>query len=371
MRGSQERQVEMLMGVTTEAFIPARHPIRRIRAMADKVLAELSEEFSKMYAETGRASIPPEHLIKACLLMAFYSIRSERQFCERLQYDLLFKWFLGLNISDAAFDHSTFSKNRTRLMENAIAEAVLGAVVREAQRRGLVSDEHFTVDGTLLQAWASIKSYEPRKAGEPPSDQDSDQDQGRRGKNPDVNFRGTKLSNETHVSKTDREARLARKGNGQETKPSFSGHTLMENRHGLILELKVMQATGTAERQAALEMIDRWRPDKSKRVTLGADKGYDTQAFIAELHARNVAPHVAQNKSGRRSAVDEPTAASPGYAISQRLRKRVEECFGWTKTVGNGRKLRYIGTARNQLWASFTAAAYDLTRMANIEAASA
>lgn len=363
MRGSQERQVEMLMGATTEDFIPASHPIRRVRVVADKVLGELMGEFDKIYAESGRASIPPEHLIKASLLMAFYTIRSERQFCERLQYDLLFKWFLGLNISDPAFDHSTFSKNRKRLMDNAIAEAVLGAVVREAERRGLVSEEHFTVDGTLLQAWASIKSYEPRKTGEPPQDQD----QGRRGKNPDVNFHGTKLSNETHVSKTDPEARLARKGNGQETKPSYSGHILMENRHGLILEFKVLQATGTAERDAALDMIQRRRPDTSKQVTLGADKGYDTQAFIAALQTCNVVPHVAQNKSGRRSAVDESTATSPGYAISQRLRKRVEECFGWAKTIGYGRKLRYVGMAKNQLWGCFTAAAYDLTRMANIE----
>lgn len=363
MRGPAERQVKMLMGVTTEDFIPAGHPIRRIRALTDQILVELSEELTKMYAEGGRHSVPPENLIKATLLMAFYSIRSERQFCERLQYDLLFKWFLGLNITDSAFDHSTFSKNRQRLMDNAIAEAVLGAVVREAQRRGLVSEEHFTVDGTLLQAWASLKSLSPRGQERP--------DGGAGGKNPEVNFHGRKRSNATHESKTDPEARLARKGDGQETKLCFSGHVLMENRNGLILEMKVKQATGTAEREAALEMLDCWRPETTRDVTLGADKGYDAQAFIAELRARNVIAHVAQNKSGRRSAVDEPTAASPGYAMSQRLRKRVEECFGWTKTVGNGRKLRYIGTKRNQLWASFTAVAYNLTRMANIEVATA
>ena len=363
MRGPAERQVKMLMGVTTEDFIPAGHPIRRIRALTDQILVELSEELTKMYAEGGRHSVPPENLIKATLLMAFYSIRSERQFCERLQYDLLFKWFLGLNITDSAFDHSTFSKNRQRLMDNAIAEAVLGAVVREAQGRGLVSEEHFTVDGTLLQAWASLKSLSPRGQERP--------DGGAGGKNPEVNFHGRKRSNATHESKTDPEARLARKGDGQETKLCFSGHVLMENRNGLILEMKVKQATGTAEREAALEMLDCWRPETTRDVTLGADKGYDAQAFIAALRARNVIAHVAQNKSGRRSAVDEPTAASPGYAMSQRLRKRVEECFGWTKTVGNGRKLRYIGTKRNQLWASFTAVAYNLTRMANIEFATA
>ena len=363
MRGPAERQVKMLMGVTTEDFIPAGHPIRRIRALTDQILVELSEELTKMYAEGGRHSVPPENLIKATLLMAFYSIRSERQFCERLQYDLLFKWFLGLNITDSAFDHSTFSKNRQRLMDNAIAEAVLGAVVREAQGRGLVSEEHFTVDGTLLQAWASLKSLSPRGQERP--------DGGAGGKNPEVKFHGRKRSNGTHESKTDPEARLARKGDGQETKLCFSGHVLMENRNGLILEMKVKQATGTAEREAALEMLDCWRPETTRDVTLGADKGYDAQAFIAELRARKVIAHVAQNKSGRRSAVDEPTAASPGYAMSQRLRKRVEECFGWTKTVGNGRKLRYIGTKRNQLWASFTAVAYNLTRMANIEVATA
>ena len=304
MRGPAERQVKMLMGVTTEDFIPAGHPIRRIRALTDQILVELSEELTKMYAEGGRHSVPPENLIKATLLMAFYSIRSERQFCERLQYDLLFKWFLGLNITDSAFDHSTFSKNRQRLMDNAIAEAVLGAVVREAQGRGLVSEEHFTVDGTLLQAWASLKSLSPRGQERP--------DGGAGGKNPEVNFHGRKRSNATHESKTDPEARLARKGDGQETKLCFSGHVLMENRNGLILEMKVKQATGTAEREAALEMLDCWRPETTRDVTLGADKGYDAQAFIAELRARKVIAHVAQNKSGRRSAVDEPTAASPG-----------------------------------------------------------
>jgi transposase len=353
----------MLMGVTTEYFIPEKHPIRRIRALIDEILAGISDELTKMYSEGGRYSVPPEHLIKASLLMAFYSVRSERQFCERLQYDMLFKWFLGLNITDAAFDHSTFSKNRHRLMDNAIAEAVLGAVVREAQQRGLVSEEHFTVDGTLLQAWASMKSFVPR--GQKPPEG------GAGGKNPEVNFHGTKRSNETHASTTDPDARLARKGNGQETKLCFNGHVLMENRSGLILEMKVTQATGTAEREAALAMLDCWRPDTTREVTLGADKGYDTQAFIADLRERNVIPHIAQNKSRRRSAVDEHTASSPGYALSQRLRKRVEECFGWAKTVGNGRKLRYIGTAKNQLWATLTAVAYDLTRMANIEAAKA
>ena len=315
-----------------------------------------------MYAPDGRHSVPPEHLLKGTLLMALYSMRSERQFCERLQYDLLFKWFLGLNISDRAFDHATFSKNRERLLKHAVAEQFLAAVTQEAQRRQLISEEHFTVDGTLLQAWASLKSVRPRDAGDPPA-------QGG-GRNPDVDFHGQQRTNDTHVSRTDPEARLARKGNGQETRLCYAGHVLMENRHGLILDVHVSQATGTAEREAALIMLDR-RRTAGKRVTLGADRGYDTRAFVAALRARGVTPHVTQHTSGRRSAVDGRTTRHGGYAVSQRIRKRVEECFGWIKTTGGGRKLRYIGQAKNQLWATFTAAAYNLVRMANIAASPA
>ncbi len=289
--------------------------------------------------------------------MALYSIRSERQFCERLQYDLLFKWFLGLNITASAFDHSTFSKNRQRLLDHQLAEALLGEVVREARRRKLVSDDHFTVDGTLLQAWASQKSVRPRNEDDPPS--------GGSVKNPAVDFHGQHRTNETHVSWTDPEARLARKGQGQETRLCYAGHLLMENRSGLILDVLVTQATGTAEREAALVLLDR-RQTPRKRVTLGADKGYDTRAFVEELRRREVTPHVAQNVSGRRSAIDGRTTSHPGYALSQRLRKRVEECFGWMKTVGGGRKLRYIGRAKNQLWATVTATAYNLVRLASL-----
>ncbi len=291
------------------------------------------------------------------MLMALYSIRSERQFCERLQYDLLFKWFLGLNITDSAFDHATFSKNRQRLLDHQLAEALLGEVVREARRRKLVSDDHFTVDGTLLQAWASQKSVRPRNEDDPPS--------GGSGKNPAVDFHGQHRTNETHVSRTDPEARLARKGQGQETRLCYAGHLLMENRSGLILDVLVTQATGTAEREAALVLLDR-RQTPRKRVTLGADKGYDTRAFVEELRRREVTPHVAQNVSGRRSAIDGRITSHPGYALSQRIRKRVEECFGWMKTVGGGRKLRYIGRAKNQLWATVTATAYNLVRLASL-----
>lgn len=359
MRGRVERQAKMLMGVTVEDFIPAGHPIRRVRKLVDDLLVTLSPQLTAMYAPDGRYSVPPEHLIKASLLMALYSIRSERQFCERLQYDLLFKWFLGLNITDNAFDHSTFSKNRKRLLEHDLAEALLGEVVREARRRRLISEDHFSVDGTLLQAWASQKSVRPRDDKDPPASGG--------GKNPEVDFHGEKRRNETHVSRTDPEALFARKGNGQEARLSYAGHILMENRNGLILDLLVTQATGTAEREAALVMLDRRRLPR-KRVTLAADKGYDTRAFVEELRRREVTPHVAQNTSNRRSAIDRRTTRHPGYALSQRLRKRIEECFGWMKTTGCGRKLRYIGKAKNQLWATLTAVALNLVRMANIEA---
>lgn len=360
MRGRTERQTKMLMGVTTEDFIPASHPIRRVRVLVDGLLDALSPALTAMYAPSGRYSVPPEYLIKATLLMALYSIRSERQFCERLQYDLLFKWFLGLNITDRAFDHSTFSKNRKRLLESNVAEELLGEVVREARKRRLVSEEHFSVDGTLLQAWASQKSVRPRDEGGPPAD-------GTGGRNEEADFRGQRRLNDTHASRTDTEARLARKGRGQEARLAYAGHLLMENRNGLILDVLITQASGTAERDAALQMMDR-RKRRRKRVTLAADKGYDTRAFVAALREREVTPHVAQNTSGRRSAIDGRTTRHAGYALSQRARKRIEECFGWVKTVGGGRKLRYIGGAKNQLWATFTAVAYNLVRMVNLEA---
>lgn len=359
MRGPAERQVKMLMGVTTEDFIPADHPIRRVRKLIDELLGVLSPQLTAMYAPGGRHSIPPEHLIKATLLMAFYSIRSERQFCERLHYDLLFKWFLGLNITDDAFDHSTFSKNRKRLLEHELAEGLLGEVVREARKRRLISEDHFSVDGTLLQAWASQKSVRPSNEQDPPADGG--------GKDPEVDFHGERRTNATHVSTTDPEARLAKKARGQEARLAYAGHILMENKNGLIVDLLVSPATGTAERDAALVMLDRRRMPR-KRATLAADKGYDTRAFVEALRERGVTPHVTQNTSNRRSAIDGRTTRHPGYALSQRVRKRIEECFGWLKSTGGGRKLRYVGRAKNQLWATFTAVAYNLVRMANLQA---
>jgi transposase len=359
MRGQDEQQGQMLLGVTPEDFIPEDHPIRRIRSLADAVLKQLSPQLSAMYSTIGRPSVPPEHLIKATLLMALYSIRSERQFCERLRYDLLFKWFLGLNINDPAFNPTTFTKNRERLLDQEIAMAVLGEVTREARKRRLVSDDHFTVDGTLLQAWASFKSVRPRDDADGPSSTGG-------GRNREVSFHGQRRTNETHLSTTDPEARLARKGNGQEARLSFAGHLLMENRNGLILDVLITEATGRAEREAALVMLDR-RLTPRKRVTLAGDKGYDTRDFVEELRQRGVTPHVAQNTSKRRSAIDRRTTRHPGYVLSQRVRKRVEECFGWAKTVAGGRKLRYLGVRKNQLWATFTAVAFNLLRMANLE----
>lgn len=358
MRGDASNQTAMLLAVTPDQLVPADHPIRRIKPIVERALVALAPSFAVMYAPTGRPSIPPEHLLKGSLLIALYSIRSERQFCERLQYDLLFKWFLDLNITDPAFDASTFSKNRERLMQHDVAAQFFDAVLADAARHGLLSDEHFTVDGTLLESWASLKSFRPKDGGDAPPP-------GGGGRNPDVAFHGQKRSNATHASTTDPDARLARKGRGKEAKLCLAGHVLMENRNGLAVDVLLTHATGTAEREAALAMLDR-QPGSRHRVTLGADKAYDTQDFVAACRERQITPHVAQNTSGRRSAIDGRTTRHPGYAISQRIRKRVEEIFGWKKTVGGGRKLRYLGLARNQCWAELTTAAYNLVRLVKL-----
>ena len=261
MRGKLDRQVIMLCSLTPDQLVPPDHPIRHIKPIVDQALSQLSPVFNRMYAEMGRPSIPPENLLKACLLIALYSVRSERQFCERLQYDLLFKWFLDLNIMDPAFDASTFSKNKGRLLENQVAREFLGAVLSEARRRKLLSEDHFTVDGTLLEAWASLKSFRPKDGGETPGSGE---------KNPGVDFRGEHRTNDTHESSTDPEARLARKGSGKEARLSFAGHVLMENRNGLVVDVTVTQATGTAEREAALDMLE--KVPGARRITVGADK---------------------------------------------------------------------------------------------------
>jgi transposase len=361
MRGDANQQATMLTAITPDAKVPLDHPIRAIKPIVERALLDLSPVFNAMYAKVGRPSIPPEHLLKAQLLMAFFSVPSARRFCEQLEYNLLFKWFLDRNVDDPAFDASTFSKNQERLLQHDVARQFLAAVTAEAERRQLLSSDHFTVDGTLLQAWASLKSVRPRDdEGAPPAVG---------GRNRDVDFRGQRRRNQTHVSQTDPEARLARKGDGQETRLCFAGHVLMENRNGLVTDVLVTQADGYAERAAALDMLD--RRETHGRITLGADKGYDSEDFVAACRAREVTPHVAQHTTGRRSRIDGRVTRHPGYALSQRVRKRVEEIFGWMKTVGGGRKLRYIGRARNQLWATLAATAYNLVRMAHIEQAQA
>jgi transposase len=352
MRGKTDTQVTMLTLITADQLVPEDHPIRQIKPIVDKALMELSPTFNRMYAETGRPSIPPEHLLKACLLIALYSVRSERQFCERLHYDLLFKWFLDLNIIDPAFDASTFSKNKERLLENEVARKFLVVVLEEARQRKLLSEDHFTVDGTLLEAWASLKSFSPKDGNDGPDAEE---------KNPSIDFHGQKRTNDTHQSTTDPEALLAKKGHGKEAKLCFTGHVLMENRNGMVVDVTFTQATGTAEREAALDMLE--GVPGSRRVTLGADKGYDTQDFITMCRHMNVTPHVARRKT---SKLDGRTTRHTGYQTSQRIRKRVEEIFGWVKTVGGGRKLRYRGMERNRLWWELIAAAYNLLRMAKL-----
>jgi len=356
MRGDTTEQSTMLVAFTADALVPDDHPIRRLKPMVEHALARLSPRFDAMYAASGRPSVPPEHLLKASLLIALYSVRSERQFCERLRYDLLFKWFLDLNIGDRGFDASSFSKNRERLLSHDVARAFFAEVVAEAQRRQLLSAEHFTVDGTLLEAWASLKSYRSRDDQDPPPGG---------GRNPEVDFHGQRRTRDTHVSRTDPEARLFKKALHQAAKLCYMGHLLTDNRHGLVLDVELTQATGHGERAAALAMLDRQRV----RGTLGADRGYDTRDFVAALRERGLTPHVAQNDSRRRSAIDGRTTRHRGYGWSQRRRKLVEEVFGWVKTVAGGRKLRYVGLARNRWWLELTAAAYNLVRLVTLEAA--
>lgn len=340
----------MLCLVSPESKVPADHPMRAIKKLADRALSELSPVFDEMYAECGRPSVPPERLLKGLLLIALYSIRSERQFCEQLDYNLLFRWFLEMDMMESAFDASSFSRNRERLMKHEVA-ALFFAAVRD-QGSELMSAEHFSVDGTLIEAWASLKSFRPK--GE---------DDGGDG-NGWGQFRGQKRSNETHESKTDPESKLARKGDGQAAKLSFCAHALMENRNGLLVNLLVSEANGNAERDAAIEML---AETEGGRVTLGADKGYDTRDFVARCRKHGVTPHVAKNEHARRrSAIDARTTRHIGYELSQRVRKRVEQIWGWMKTTGGLRKTRYKGVRRTQLAAYFIGSAYNLLRIAKL-----
>ena len=352
----------MFSVISPEKRVPIDHPLRPIKAMSDKILGGLSPTFDAMYSAVGRPSIPPERLLKATILMALYTIRSERLFCEQLDYNLLFRWFLDMNMDEASFEHSVFSKNRDRLIEHEVAAKVFGAVVGEARAAGLMSNEHFTVDGTLIEAWASLKSFRPKN--EKPEDRDPPDDPG----NPTVDFRGEKRSNETHQSTTDPESRLARK-KGKESKLCYSAHALMENRNGLLVDFQVDEANGTAERTNALEML--WE-HAHPGATIGGDKGYDTANFVEECRYLGIAPHVAQNITKYRgSAIDERTTRHAGYAVSQVKRKLVEEIFGWMKTVGNFRRTRFKGRVVTQFAAFLVGAAYNMLRVTKLLAAPA
>jgi transposase len=350
MRGDDQQDSHLFSYVSPEQRVPADHPLRAIRAMTDAALRELSPRFERLYAAMGRPSIPPEHLLRALLLQSLYSVRSERMLIEQLEYNLLFRWFVGLAMDDAVWTPTTFTKNRERLLSGDIAAAFFTAILAQARGAGLLSDEHFTVDGTLLQAWASQKSFQPRDGG--PSDPPG------AGGNPAVDFRGQRRTNATHASTTDPDAKLYRKGDGQPAVLGYLGHVLLDNRHGLVANTCVTMATGRAECEAAVGLIARLPPSA---ITVGADKGYDQRAFVEPARALGATPHVAQRIRG--SAIDARTTRHAGYAISQRTRKLVEQVFGWMKTIGGIRQVRHRGGGTVEWVFCFTAAAYNLTRM--------
>jgi transposase len=353
MRGADHQQSGMFSYLSPETRVRKDHPLRAIRTMVDEVLHELSPQFNRMYAKEGRPSIAPEKLLRAQLLQMLYSVRSERLLMEEIDYSILFRWFVGLNLDEAVWDATTFTKNRDRLLEADVAKHFLAQVVEQARAKGLTSDEHFTVDGTLLEAWAGVKSFQRKEGKNPPTD-----DPG----NPTVNFHGEKRSNQTHESKTDPEAKMARKGDGKESKLSYSGNLLVENRNGLILNAMAWEANGTAERDAALFMLAQI-PGR-QRVTVGGDKGFDTRNFVAECRHMQMTPHVARNETRNGgSAIDQRTTRYAGYAVSQRKRKRIEECFGWLKTVALLRKLRHRGMVKVDWVFTFACAAYNLVRL--------
>jgi transposase len=361
VRGGDNRTGELFSYVDLEKRVRRDHPLRVIRTIANEALAGLEREFAALYSPLGRPSIPPEKLLRAMLLQAFYSIRSERQLMERLEYDLLFRWFVGIGVDDRAWDHSTFSKNRDRLLEGDIAAKFLAAVLVQPRVKQLLSTDHFSVDGTLIEAWASMKSVKAKDgSGEPPP--------GGGGRNGEADFHGETRSNDTHASTTDPDARLYRKGKGKETKLCFMGHALMENRHGLLIDACLTLADGHAERIAALHMIEP-RAGRPRAITLGADKAYDAEDFVNELRTMGVTPHVAQNTSNRSSAIDGRTTRHGGYVVSQRIRKRIEEAFGWIKTVAGQEQTGFRGRDRVGWAFTFAAAAYNLVRLPKLLAA--
>lgn len=359
MRGHVDPQDGLFSYFSVEKRVPADHPLRQIKPRADAVLASMSSTFDALYAEAGRPSVAPERLLKASLLIALYSVRSDRLFCEMLDYNMLFRWFLDMGLEETSFDHSTFSKNRARLIEHDIAKEFFAGVIREARAQRLLSDEHFTVDGTLIDSWASFKSLK-RKDGQPPKSGSDGTGM--------VDFKGEKRSNQTHESSTDPEAKLMRKGNGQPAKLSFGAHALMENRSGLLIDLVITDST-LFEPKAAAPMLDRRRRARERMKTLGADKGYYNKAFVALLRQRKIAPHIAQIDGRSAPGLDGRTTRHGGYAISQRKRKRIEEIFGWMKTVGGLRKSRFVGIAKTQLAAYLVGTAYNLLRMARLQPA--
>lgn len=353
MRGGDERSEGMFSYLRPDQRIPKEHPLRPIREIVDRALESLSPQFEALYSHTGRPSIPPEQLLRALLVQAFYTVRSERQLMEQLEYNLLFRWFVGLSMDSRVWDATTFSKNRDRLLDGDIAREFMAAVLNQPEVRQLLSKEHFSVDGTLIEAWASMKSFRAKNGSDEPPTSD--------GRNAERNFHGEKRTNETHASITDPDARLYRKSPGQAAKLCHMGHLTMENRHGLIVETELTPATGWGERAAAEAMIE--DVPRSLDATVGADKAYDTAAFVANMREQGVVPHVAQNISGRRSAIDGRTTRHPSYAASQRARKRIEEAFGWIKTVGGLRKTRHRGRDKVRWAFTLTAAAYNLVRL--------
>lgn len=363
MRGEDIQQHDLFSYGSLDERVPADHPLRPIRAMVDEALEALDGRLGEIYEEDGRKSIPPERLLRALLIQILYSVRSERMLMEQLQYNLLFRWFVGLSVDEPVWHATVFTKNRDRLLEGAVAEEFFTIILGQARAKRLLSDEHFTVDGTLIEAWAGQKSFQPKKDPNdifqlpPPKDP---------GSNPAIDFRKQKRSNETHESLTDRFTRLFKKSRGSEAKLGYLGHILTDNRHGLVTDVRVTLATGKAEREAAIDML-RHKP-ASRRVTLGADRGYDTREFVDQLRGLQVTPHVARNETNRRSAIDERTTRHEGYAVSQRKRKRVEEVFGWLKTVALQRKTRFRGPDRVGWMFTFAAAAYNLVRMRNLQA---
>jgi transposase len=363
MRGDDQQTGYIFSYLSPEERVPADHPLRAIRQMTDAVFERLSPRFTRLYSDIGRPSIAPEKLLRALLLQALYTVRSERLLMEQLHYNLLFRWFVGLSMDDPVWAPTVFSKNRDRLLDGDIAQAFFAEVRAEARAAGWLSDEHFTVDGTLLEAWAGQKSFRRKDGSEPPPD-----DPARR--NPTVNFRGAPRANDTHASTTDPDARLYKKGTGHEAKLAYLGHVLTENRHGLIVDALVTHATGTAEREAAVALIA--DTADTGRVSVGGDKNYDTKEFVRQLRAMGVIPHVAQypDTATRGSAIDARTTRHPGYLVSQRKRKLVEQCFGWMKTVGMLHKLRHRGGDRVNWTFIFTAAAYNLVRLRTLRAQS-